>query len=477
MQIRLKKTSKIALGALLILLAGAFVFYKERVLFGDASYIAFNIINYNSFAIQEHRYGSFITQMVPYIGQKLHLPLKAILLGYSISFNLFYLLVALLLVYRYKQYGLAILMALYYFLFVSVSYFWTNNEIHQAVAWMFLFFGVIIHLGYKKANFVLLLLSFLVLSFLTIYTHFIAIIPTAFLWIYLIFQKENWPFSKNITILFSALLVAIITAKYTSAAGKQSYDSDHLRGISRLSLSDIYGSFNTPVVNMFYTRCKSNYWMSAVVFIAGITALLRNKQWMLAVWTIVSCLGYIVLMGITYGDLDSRVLLFHIETEWQCLGIIIAAPFVFALLPRLNTSLSITLLVIIFVTRLAYIGSAIPIFNWRVRFEEQMLTQMKKKGITKLALYDDLPEIREKYLLDWASGYESLFLSTMDEDQPARTFIFINKDDKQKRDLITSNHGFCGAWSIVPVNDMNSRYFKIDTDQAYHVMTYDEFFK
>ena len=65
----LRNVAKIALAALLVLLTGAFVFYKERVLFADTAYILFNILNYHSFSIQEHRYGSFITQLVPYLGQ------------------------------------------------------------------------------------------------------------------------------------------------------------------------------------------------------------------------------------------------------------------------------------------------------------------------------------------------------------------------------------------------------------------------
>src|SRR6185369_12630014 len=146
------------------------------------------------------RYGSFITQMVPYFAQKLHLPIKAILIGYSVSFNLFYLSVASLLVYRYKQYALGILMALYYFLFVTDSYFWTNNEIHQAVGWMFLFFGVTLNMGNKNVKMPVLLPVFSVLAFLAVFTHFVVIIPVVFLWVYFLIEKNNWPFSKNTSV-------------------------------------------------------------------------------------------------------------------------------------------------------------------------------------------------------------------------------------------------------------------------------------
>src|SRR5689334_1506138 len=86
-----------------VLLIGAFVFSLERILFCDASYILFRIVNFDTLQIQEHRYGSFITQGFPLIAAKLHLPLSAIVVLYSISFNLLYLAVALLLLYKFKE--------------------------------------------------------------------------------------------------------------------------------------------------------------------------------------------------------------------------------------------------------------------------------------------------------------------------------------------------------------------------------------
>ncbi len=141
-QLVLKRISKIALAAMTALLVIAIIFYKERVLFADTAYYAFNNLNYKPYFNPTNRYGAFITTIVPYLGRLLHLSLKTILFCYAISFNLFFLSVNILLVYRFKQYGLAVLMAVYYFLFVSDSSFLLCAEIHEAIAWMFLFFAI-----------------------------------------------------------------------------------------------------------------------------------------------------------------------------------------------------------------------------------------------------------------------------------------------------------------------------------------------
>jgi hypothetical protein len=121
---RLSKIALVALGVLVIL---GGVYYKERALFSDAAFELFHIANYSALHVPGNRYGSFVVQILPYLAQRLHSSLNVILFCYSVSFNLFYLLVALLLVYRYKQYALVILMVLYYFLFVSESYIWVSE--------------------------------------------------------------------------------------------------------------------------------------------------------------------------------------------------------------------------------------------------------------------------------------------------------------------------------------------------------------
>lgn len=115
--------NRLVLGLFTVLLLGAGWFSLERILFSDASYILFRVINLDRLQIQEHRYGSFITQGVPLLAARLHLPLKFIVVLYSLSFNLFYLAVALLLSYGFREFGLSVLMSFYYLLFVSDTYF------------------------------------------------------------------------------------------------------------------------------------------------------------------------------------------------------------------------------------------------------------------------------------------------------------------------------------------------------------------
>jgi hypothetical protein len=296
-----------------------------------------------------------------------------------------------------------------------------------------------------------------------------------FLWIYFMMEHENWPFSKRTTLLLSSFFVVIVVVKYL-VSDKQSYEGTHLHGVTHFSLQDIIDSFSTPVVKMFLYRCLINYWAAVIIFVVGITSLFKSGKKGLAIWTLFSCLGYVILMGLTYKNEGKDVGLYHIEVEWTGISIIMATPFVFSFLPRLKPFQSVAILIAVFAVRIAYIGASAPMFTWRTHFRDQVLEQMKKKGITKLAIRNDDP-LRQKYINDWALTYESLLSSAADGDKPARTFFFVNPDNKETMDWITTSHGYYNVWGMLPTDGLNSHYFVIDTSRSYQIMSYQDLFK
>lgn len=469
----LKKVAQISLAALGTLLIGAFVLYKQRILFADAAFVVFNIINYKSIAIQANRYGSFITQLFPYLGSKAHLPLQQLLIGYSASFNFFYLIIGASL-YRMRQYALTVLMALYYFLIISSSWFWTNNEVHQAVAWMFLLFGSTFYLGTRKAHIVVASAVFILLAFLTVFTHFVAIIPTLFLWVYFIIEKEHWPWDRKNTTILTSLLIAIMLYKYADAATPaESYDTSHLHNVTHFSIKDVIASFGTPVVQMFLYRCLINYWTAALLLSAGLYMLLKENKKILAAWVMLCFTAYLVIMGLTYGDYDEYVLLFHIESEWASIAIIMGIAFTYQLLPKLPPKTAVLLMTLIFGVRIAYIASAFPGFNERINANEEIMRQMKKKGYTKVAILnnDSLLKINK---LTWGISYESLMNSAAKKYKPQLVFFFVSKDDTRALDMARTTKQFYSGNNNYNIDVLNPEYFSIDTGSTYRIMTYEE---
>ncbi len=466
----LKNIANVALAALGTLFVLGVIFFKERVFFADASYILFYILDFGKLHIPEHRYGAFITQMFPWIGQKLNLPLRAIIISYALSFNFFYLTAGALLVYKFRQYGLAILMAMYYYLFVSDSYFWTNNEIQQAVAWMFLMFGTTIYLASKKANTIVSLLVFTVLAFFTVFTHFVVIIPLVFLWIYFLLSKDLWPVPRRLTLNYSIILALMLVLKFIVTID-YSYDAIHLHNATHFSLSDVIRSVTMPEVLRFLKRCFTNYWIAGVVFLAGFSALVKERKIYAAIWTLLSVVGYIIIMGITYNDPNSNIALFHIESEWASIGIIVAAPFVFTFLPRLEPRSAVLFLSCVLFIRFVYICSAIPSFSWRTNYKYRVMGAMRKKGINKLAINLN-PVYAQKMIIYWMMPYEVLLMSAMEGDKPQLSFFYSTPDHKP----VPANCMDDGFYPLQS-NRLEHKYFVIDTLHTYQAMTHEELFR
>ena len=96
-------------------------------------------------------------------------------------------------------------------------------------------------LGRKETFLVFFVPGFLVLGFLTIFTHFIAIIPLTFLWGFLWIRKEDWPFSNLVSIVLTSLLSLIVIAKFyfVRASG---YDAPNIHKATHFSFNDVLNS-------------------------------------------------------------------------------------------------------------------------------------------------------------------------------------------------------------------------------------------
>jgi hypothetical protein len=251
----------------------------------------------------------------------------------------------------------------------------------------------------------------------------------------------------------------------------QSYDAIHLHNATHFSLRAIYHSFTVPEVLRFLKRCITNYWIAGVVYLLSCIALIKERKTNIVIWTLLSITGYIIAIGLTYNEPDSNIALFHIESEWASMGIIIAAPFVFTFLQKLRPRSAMLLLSVILLVRLGYICSAIPAFSWRTSYKYQVMNAMRRKGVHKLAI-NLTSDYAQKTILYWSLPYESLFMSAMNGDKPQLSFFYSTPDHKSPP-VDCMDVGFYP----IPSSLLTNNYFTIDTLQPYQTMTHEELFK
>jgi hypothetical protein len=451
------------LGLFFILFLGSLYFSFERILYSDSSFILFRIINLGSLQPQEYRYGSFITQGIPLVASKLHLPLSWIVLLYSASFNLFYLAVAAILVLKLKEYSLAILMSFYFILFVSDTYYWIPNEVHQGIAWMFLLFGVTVYFFKRNTSLLISLPIFSALAFLSIYTHPLVMFPASFLWIFLLLQKKNY--KKRSVIIFSLILVLLSISKFLLSSKSGHYDSDKLHALTHASLKDIWHSFSSPFAMEFFKRSFTNYWGAPILFFWGMFSAIKSKKYREIILIIAFASAYFISMAITYNDF----LTFYTESELMPVTIILTAAFVYFTIPTLKIKTTLLVLGGIFLFRLVCIGIASEKFTGRKNWLLTQLKSMREKNIKKGFVYTR--ELRQKEFLSyWATPQESIIASALLKDHPNLTFIVGDSTDISKR-LPGNNRQMLDAFQLWDIGSLNKNYFSLDTTTNYqHIL-------
>lgn len=448
------------LSLFVILFIGSVIFARERILFCDASFILTEILNADSLRIQEHRYGSFITQLFPLLAGKAHVPLKDIILLYSISFNLFYLMAAAIILFRFKNIKLAVLMAFYYTLFVSDTYFWTNNELHQAVAWMFLLIGFIMDYKVRQYPFWLHIPIFIILSFLSFFTHPLILLVLPFLWLFILLDHTLNPYNFKKGLLLSGLLLIICVAKfYIMKQG--GYDNEKLNAPTHISLKDLIASFTSPMARIISVKMLTQYFFIPILFVTGVLVAWKEKRYNHLLLTVVFSTGYFIAVCLTFNNFVP----FYAESEWMPFTIITTLPFVYYVLPKLKPATAMALLSIIFAVRIGYIIQAAQKFEERKEWVFATLDNMKDQGITKGYLYNN-ERIDKLLLINWGTPVESLLASALKGDKPNRTFVTDSPEGIKNR-MVTSGKEMIGCFNTWNYAALNAYYFQIDTTSSY----------
>ncbi len=457
---------RVSVGVLAVLLLGSGVWYLQRMLFVDPAFITLELILTDSLFIMERRYGSFITHLVPLLGSRMGIPLPGILFLYSISFYVFYLAVALIVGRVWKQYGLVTLFVLYLTLMVSDGYFWPNNEIHQAVAWMLLFLGRY----FSRRGQVLHWYDHLLLVplvFLAANTHLLVAAPLAFLWVYLhlAYASSYRALLSRRVLLYTGLVAAAIGLRYWMSV-ETGYDSGKLSAMGTLDLERVLATFRSGHAATLYRLFQINYWVLLPLLLAGIYGTVHTRKWWLLLPVFGASLGYFILVCSVFSSGYGREYIFYFESEWQGLSLILATPFVIQFLPLLSSRHTAAgVVLVVFAVRLVYIGNGFTYFDTRLSNLEVLNASVREFGKEK-ALLIPAQRLSPYFGMSWGLPIETYFRSLVDGDPRPVT---VKNSDGVKDD--GGGRYFFSSFRLVSPEVMPPQYFPFNQDIEYRVLS------
>lgn len=441
------------------LLILSIVFYKERTVFLDIAFHLFAIITEGDLAIQNFRFGAAATQIFPLVASRLHMPIEAVMLIYSVGFIIYYLLCYILCGLVLKQYKYGLVLLLSSALFATDSFYWMQSELPQGLAFMVVVFAAISSKEIVRVN--LLMLGLIFLGLITIaFFHPTIFIPFIFCILYL-FSRPGLVQDKKLLYgsLFFFIGVLIVKQLFFSTE----YDSQAAGGAGKaIQLFPHYFGLESNKVFLKHTLTKY-YWIPVSVLALSIIYIV-NRLWLPLAIFLSFFFGYLLLVNISYAD--GKAATFYIENLYLPLGIILALPIVLDIFPLLEKKKWLTpLLAIIILTGILRIYFTHDLYTARLNWERKFLDAHQSE---KLIIEEKLVPM-DTLLMSWGSSYEFWLLSTAEKQKTASIIIHANIPEVEYGK--DSKNSFLTMWGSFPYQNLPAQYFKFtDTISSYTVI-------
>ncbi len=446
-----------------ILLILSIVFYMDRMMMPDTSFLITNILYDNALQIQVQRFVAVFTQSVPYIFAKLGLSLNTILIGYSASFVLFYTAFYSIFTEYFKEKRWAWVVLLYCTLMCTHIFYWVQPELHQGTMFILLS-GILIH---KVEKWTILTSVLLVGAILTgLYSHPLSIFPFLFMWGYLWLNRQNLAIQPRI-IYISLAVFSIFFLLKNYLLPLPYYDADASE-MSRQNFRLYWKCFfKLPTLRTFFsTTYLRDYWIFIGSFLTVIGFYTYKKAWLLLLWTISFVFGYFFIITCCYPN---NVDQFYIEHLYLPMSFFVAFPLAFDILPQLKANkIAQIVILFLFIIRLLTIYNADKIYAHRVNYMQGIIEKTAHDTNKKLLIQDNLIDKRH-FIQTWGTAYQALLQSAITSPNDCRQIMFTAQNSyfefaKDKKNIVLME------FDTLIYQKMPKQYFNIQDTSIYQIV-------
>ena len=460
---RLSKNKYLILGHLtfFVLLVLSFVLAYERVLYIDSVAQVFEFIRDEGFEIYDKRYSMLLSQLLPVLAVKLHLPLSVVVYAYSLSITIIGYLLWLITVYFLKDKKTGLLM-LFVMLGIRQTFYHSISETFQLMffasflyAWLFQRRDCQTSV-FSKAVYYFIACLFIALC---VFIHPVG----AF---FLLFILGMYILNRDISILpkcFIAIAtIGMIGLKLLNVGG---HETSFIITTHEI-LVRISKMFVLESAIWYYQRLIDFYWMPLLMLIASLLFYWKKKKY----WHFAFLSGFVILFWITtvvvYAkggrDLD-------MERSFLPLFFFCGIPFVMEVFPNLSLKwakiffIGLTALLIIGFAKIAI--ASIP-YTQRLKKIEQICVMANQQGTKKILMTKETEE-QIFPINSWGLSFESMIYSTL-KGIDSTVNMYVIDDITELNDERYKNPKFYFAvswWTFWEIDALNPHYFRLPKQQ------------
>jgi hypothetical protein len=455
---------------MLVLVFFSIRYYQERLLLIDSSFYTFKILQEESFFIAHHRYINYFNQWLPLLLIKLGVGLKGVMIGYSMSFVLFYYAIFAIVAYLFKNPKVALFMVVTLLLTGRFKHYMAVTETTSTLALSFLFVGWVTRERYLVAmhewrewlvafGFILILLVghpivFLpLMSFGIFYIAFYGLIKNPYAW------------------LTFGLIVLGFILRYLLIPSV-GYETDKLDAFGK-SYEIITNIFQQNTYQSMKAYVMANFKWGYYLYLASLISLVYLRKYLAAVLSLATLICYLCVIVIVYYEGESINMLesyyLYIGYFW---GFTIMSVYAYLKVPTWIKILPLVFVVFMGVRGLLKYGS---FFTDRLEYMHTLSDEGVNLGQPKV-LYPRSKVESYKVLVSWSVPYTTAIYSSLQDAEDTRT-VFMYTDSKlESLRKQNGNNTFFGApfdLREYNVDDLSTKYFNLK-ECDYHIIEYNQ---
>ncbi len=389
-----------------VLFAMSLWFWQERTLILDAAFQSYLLVAKGQPAIMVERFGAAAVQFLPLLGVWAAASLKTVLMLYSASFVLFQWAMFSICLHVLKDKSAALLLLLFNVLLVGDSFYWIQNELLQAIAWMVLLLAMWLKWGaWQQWKAWQYLLSTALMATVA-YLHPLVVFPLAFVWVFYWLGKVH---SRRLLLGVAASFGLIFSSKYVLRE-PNFYDRGMIGQFARefdFSWEKLLGAQS---LRDFLAHCSENL----LLFFPLLTAVLVyygfKKQWLKASLVLGFATLYCLLIMLRFWNDDRWYIQ---ESHYQALAVFLLVPLIWDIVPALSSNRSWALLLSgVLLLRVYGIFNTHAAYTERLGYVQGWVKKAADSGSRKL-LADELLLDRKTLLMNWGLPFETLQMSAL----------------------------------------------------------------
>lgn len=436
----------------LALLTFSLVFSLERILSADTATYLYNLVNEREFAFGSQRFIAALTQVFPLLLLKLNASLVSVIAAYSFNMMLFHALIALVIVFVFKDYRSGFVLLLSHLIAGSLLFYYPVSEYQMGLSLSIFLYSYIkslkLYLSFKLPQLVLVFSLLL----LILYSHPLAIIFLAFLLAYFFLSTEN--LNRKYFGLFILMALLIWISKYIFFTVPN--DTSNLDLLKGLKL------FPEHAWKVFWNYSTSYDYLFLIMVPLAFLALLIRKKWALSA---LYFFFIVVHLHMCLSKLGKSNFTWYSSHIYQALYFATSLVFIEQVWDLLKQE-SIKKIII---TGILFLG-LVQIYNHRFYNQNRMtyihsllnktLEQGSNRGLIEPRF---VPSEYSEWF--WALDIESLIYSSYRKELQNSTVIIKSKEYTNMEEL-QSDDLFLVFWTSYTASDqLDSNYFYLEPNK------------